>query len=76
LEGVTVEVTTAASDHYAGVTGRDGRFVIAVPRQGVVLPEPVPATVDVLFRKDGYKTDHETAASTSSGYRELLVPND
>jgi hypothetical protein len=76
LAGVTVELTTAANEHYMRVTGGDGRFAIALPRRGIVLPEPVPATVDLLFRKDGYKTDHETAVSTSSSYRELLVPND
>jgi hypothetical protein len=74
LEAVTVEVTTATNAQFTGLTEKDGRFAIAIPRNGAILPDPVPKTVDVLFRKAGYQSRHETSVSTSANYRELLVP--
>ena len=68
LAGVTVEVTTPDNRHYQGPTQSDGRYSISIPL-------PKPASVDVLFRKSGYESDHETAVTTAQDYTMYLRPS-
>jgi len=68
LAGVTVEVTTPDNRHYQGSTQSDGRYSIPIPL-------PKPASVDVLFRKAGFDSDHETAVTTARDYIMYLRPS-
>jgi TIR domain len=69
LEGVAVEVTTPDGRYYSGGTGGDGRYSVSIPL-------PKPANVDVLFRKSGYESDHETSVTTAHDYTMYLRPAD
>ena len=68
LAGVTVEVTTPDNRRYQGQTQSDGRYSIPIPL-------PKPASVDVLFRKVGFDSDHETAVTTAQDYTMYLRPS-
>jgi hypothetical protein len=76
LEGVSVELTTVNEHYYAISQGKEGCFAIAVPRRGVGWPEPLPRTVELIFRKDGYKTVKVPDASTSGRFKAFLTPNE
>jgi hypothetical protein len=67
LSGVIIEVTTSDSRHYQGTTQSDGRYAIPIPL-------PKPTTVDVLFRKPGFDSDHETNITTAQDYIMYLRP--
>ena len=69
LAGVSVEVTTAPGTHpYTGKTDQNGRYSIPIPL-------PRPDTVDVLFYKTGFVSDHETAVTTAQDYTMYLRPS-
>ena len=67
LAGVTIEVTTPDNRHYQGLTQSDGRYAIPIPL-------PKPASVDVLFRKPDFDSDHETSVTTEHDYIMHLRP--
>jgi len=67
LKEVTVEIITPDSRHFSGDTDGNGRYA-------VFIPPPRPASVDILFRKPGYESDHETSVTTSHDYSMYLRP--
>ena len=68
LSGVTVEVTTPDDRRLEAFTQSDGHYSISIPLRK-------PASVDVLFRKSGFYSDHETAVTTAQDYIMYLSPS-
>jgi hypothetical protein len=69
IEGVIIEVATPDGRHYSAGTRVDGRYAVSIPL-------PRPASVDVLFRKPGYESAHETNVTTAHEYPMYLRPAD
>jgi len=65
LAGVVVEATTANGKNYSATTDGDGRYSISIP-------PPQAESVEILFRKDGYDSEHLLSVTTRHSFTEFL----
>ncbi len=65
LAGVVVEATTANGKTYVATTGGDGRYSISIPA-------PRAESVEILFRKEGYDSEHLPSVTTRHDFTEYL----
>jgi hypothetical protein len=68
LEGVVVEATTGEGRTYSSITNTDGHYSITIP-------QPQAQSVALLFRKDGYESEHPLSVTTLHPFNEYLKPS-